>query len=94
MLVNAAAIAKASGLKYVYTGNLPGRVGDLENTRCHHCSALLIERYGYLIRAYRVTGEGTCPDCGTPIPGRWGRQFDGQVTATPFVPGTRRLKVI
>ena len=94
MLVNAAAIARASGLKYVYTGNLPGRVGDLENTRCHQCSALLIERYGYLIRGYRVSAAGTCPDCGTRIPGRWGRQFDGQVTATPFVPGTRRLKVI
>jgi pyruvate formate lyase activating enzyme len=94
MLVNAAAIGRASGLKYVYAGNLPGRVGDLENTRCHECSALLIERYGYLIRGYRVAAAGTCPDCGTRIPGRWGRQFDGQVTARPFVPGTRRLKVI
>ena len=54
---------------------------------------VLIERYGYLVRTYRVTAGGTCPDCGTRIPGRWGRQFEGQITATPFVPGTRRLRM-
>jgi pyruvate formate lyase activating enzyme len=86
MLMAAAAIAKSSGLRYVYAGNLPGRVGDLENTRCHYCAALLIERHGYLIRAYRLTAEGACPDCGTRIPGRWGRRFEGQVTSTPFLP--------
>ena len=86
MLMAAAAIAKSSGLRYVYAGNLPGRVGDLENTRCHNCAALLIERHGYLIRAYRLTAKGACPDCGTRIPGRWGRRFEGQVTSTPFLP--------
>jgi pyruvate formate lyase activating enzyme len=94
MLMDAAAIAKEAGLRYVYAGNLPGRVGDLENTRCHNCAALLIERYGYLVRTYRVTPEGACPDCGTSIPGRWGRQFDGQIAATPFLPGTRRLRTL
>jgi pyruvate formate lyase activating enzyme len=84
MLMKAAAIAKASGLRYVYAGNLPGRVGGLENTWCHNCSSLLIERYGYLIRAYRLTAEGRCPDCGTRIPGRWGKQFGGQVTSHPL----------
>ena len=69
MLMSAAAIAKEAGLRYVYAGNLPGRVGDLENTRCHNCAALLIERYGYLVQAYRVTAAGACPDCGTAIPG-------------------------
>jgi pyruvate formate lyase activating enzyme len=92
MLLGAAAIAKAAGLRYVYAGNIPGRVGDLENTRCHTCSALLIERHGYLIRAYRVTANGTCPDCGASIPGRWSLRFGGQIAATPFLPGTRRLR--
>ena len=92
MLMAAAAIAREAGLRYVYAGNLPGRVGDLENTRCHNCAALLIQRYGYLVQAYRITAEGSCPDCGTAIPGRWGRQFDGQIAATPFLPGTRRLR--
>ncbi len=94
MLMEAAAIAKESGLRYVYAGNLPGRVGDLENTRCHQCASLLIERYGYLVRSYRLTPGGACPDCGTSIPGRWGRQFDGQIAATPFLPGTRRLRTL
>ena len=94
MLMAAAAIAKDAGLRYVYAGNLPGRVGDLENTRCHDCAALLIERYGYMVRTYRITPEGACPECGTAIPGRWGRQFDGQIAATPFLPGTRRLRTL
>jgi pyruvate formate lyase activating enzyme len=94
MLMRAAGIARSAGLKYVYAGNLPGRVGDLENTRCHQCQGLLIERYGYMIQRYRVTGDGACPDCGAAIPGRWGRTFEGQLTATPFMPGTRRLRVI
>jgi len=92
MLLRAANIAKRAGLKYVYAGNLPGQVGDLENTRCHECSALLIERYGYFIQQYRLTPDGACPDCGASIPGRWGSGFAGQLTATPFMPGTRRLR--
>jgi len=92
MLMDAAEIARAAGLRYVYAGNIPGRVADLENTRCHNCAALLIERYGYLIQGYRLTPEGKCPDCGTQIPGRWGKQFDGQIASTPFLPGRRRLR--
>jgi pyruvate formate lyase activating enzyme len=94
MLMRAAEIAKRNGLRYVYAGNLPGRVGDLENTRCHACRALLVERYGYFIQSYRITSAGACPDCGTAIPGRWAQQFDGQLTATPFVPGSRRIRTL
>ncbi len=50
MLERAAAIGAAAGLRYVYAGNLPGKVGDLENTNCPTCHEVLIERYGYLIR--------------------------------------------
>jgi pyruvate formate lyase activating enzyme len=85
MLVRASETAQRNGLRYVYAGNLPGRVGDLENTRCHQCRALLIERFGYFIQRYRLTSEGRCPDCGTQIPGRWGRGFDGQISASPFL---------
>jgi len=93
MLIEAAAIAQANGLRYVYAGNIPGRVGDLENTRCHHCHAMLVKRYGYFIQGYRLTADGSCPDCGTAIPGRWGRQFEGQIASTPFLPGGR-LRVV
>jgi pyruvate formate lyase activating enzyme len=94
LLVHAAEIGRRNGLRYVYAGNLPGRVGDLENTRCHACRALLVERYGYFIQDYRVTADGTCPDCGTPVPGRWAREFDGQIASTPFLPGSRRLRTV
>ena len=93
MLMEVAEIGRRNGLRYVYAGNLPGRVGDLEHTRCHNCRAMLVERYGYFIQDYRLTAEGTCPDCGTAIPGRWGRQFDGQITSSPFLPGGRRLRI-
>jgi pyruvate formate lyase activating enzyme len=94
MLMHAAEIAKANGLRFVYAGNLPGRVGDLENTRCPTCRALLVERYGYFIQQYRLTPDGRCPDCRAAIPGRWGARFDGQISASPFVPGSRRFRVI
>jgi pyruvate formate lyase activating enzyme len=84
MLLHAAEIGKQAGLRYIYAGNLPGRVGEWENTRCPDCDELLVERYGYLIRSYRLTPEGSCPSCGTRIPGRWSASFDGQISSSPF----------
>ena len=85
-LIRAAEIGKRAGLRYLYAGNLPGMVGDLENTRCPNCQDLLIERYGYLITGYRLTPQGCCPSCGAGIPGRWDPSFRRQITAHPFVP--------
>ncbi|MBI4455203.1 MAG: AmmeMemoRadiSam system radical SAM enzyme [Acidobacteria bacterium] len=89
MLMRAAAIGKRAGLHYVYAGNLPGMVGDLENTRCPNCNELLIERHGYLITGYRLASTGCCPSCGTGIPGRWATSFEGQASARPFIPTAR-----
>jgi pyruvate formate lyase activating enzyme len=86
MLLSAAAIGRQNGLHHVYAGNLPGQVGALEDTRCAACGGTLVSRYGYLIRQYRVTSDGRCPDCGTGAPGRWGARFDGQLTSRPFTP--------
>jgi pyruvate formate lyase activating enzyme len=94
MLLRAAEIGRRNGLRHVYAGNLPGLVGDFENTRCPACAELLVERYGYLIRRYRLTADGACPRCGTSIPGRWSRAFEGQITALPFVPRQRRWHMI
>jgi pyruvate formate lyase activating enzyme len=94
MLLAAAEIARMAGLRYVYAGNLPGRVGSLEDTHCATCGEALVRRYGYHVREYRVTPLGRCPSCDTAIPGRWDDRFWGQVTDRPFVPGSRtRLQV-
>ena len=89
MLQSAASIGRAAGLRYVYAGNLPDEVGDLEDTRCASCGEKLIARRGYVIRDYRLTSDGRCPACATPVPGRWSAQFDGQLTSRPFVPRSR-----
>jgi pyruvate formate lyase activating enzyme len=86
-LLRASEIGRRAGLRYIYAGNLPGTVGELENTRCHNCGAMMIERYGYHISDYRLTHNGSCPSCSTPIPGRWAEEFQGQLTSTPFLPG-------
>lgn len=73
---------KRAGLKYMYPGNLPGRVGEWENTRCHHCDATVIRRYGFLVTENRVGEDGSCPDCRSSLPGIWGRgggHGDGRV---------------
>ena len=49
-------------------GNLPGAVGDWENTHCPQCNELLIERYSFKIRQYRLTASGACPKCAAKIP--------------------------
>jgi len=75
MLLAAAAIGKRAGLRYVYPGNLPGQVGDGEDTLCMSCGERLIARYGFLVREYKLTPDGACPRCHTPVPGRWDREF-------------------
>jgi pyruvate formate lyase activating enzyme len=93
-LRRAAAIGRDAGLRFIYAGNLPGRVGDLEDTYCTSCHETLIARYGYLIRSYNLTEDGACPRCATKIPGRWSAGFEGQRTAHPFLPNDRtRLSV-
>lgn len=76
-LQRAAEIGQEAGLQYVYAGNLPGRVGSLEDTHCPHCQKVLIHRRGYIILDYSITPAGACPACGTPIAGVWGEKPAG-----------------
>ncbi len=69
-LVRAAEIGTKAGLKYVYAGNLPGEVGKWENTTCHQCGELLIERFGFRVTGYYLN-DSSCPQCQTVIPGRF-----------------------
>ncbi len=95
MLLRAVKIAREAGLRYVYAGNAPGRVGELEHTDCHVCGGRVIARHGYLIQEYRLTPDGACPRCEARIPGRWNAAFDGQRTSRPFLPHDRtRLSVL
>lgn len=70
-IIRAAEIGLEAGLNYVYAGNLPGSVGEYEHTICPSCRTRLIERYGYIITDYRITPQGTCPECGKTIAGIW-----------------------
>ncbi|HUV16037.1 MAG TPA: AmmeMemoRadiSam system radical SAM enzyme [Pelolinea sp.] len=71
VLQRAADIGQEAGLKYVYAGNLPGRVGSLEDTHCPNCQQPLIRRTGYIVRENRVVKDGTCPRCSEKIAGVW-----------------------
>lgn len=75
-LQRAAEIGQEAGLRYVYAGNLPGRVGSLENTYCPNCQTCLIQRRGYLVQDYQITAQGACPKCGTPVAGLWSERPD------------------
>lgn len=70
-LLRAAEIGREAGLHHVYAGNLPGQVGEYEDTFCAGCRDRLVKRRGYIIQEYRVTGAGTCPRCGEKVAGLW-----------------------
>ena len=70
-LLRAAEIGREAGLRYVYAGNLPGRVDEYEDTFCPKCNSPLVRRSGYFIRQNHITPQGTCPQCGTKIAGVW-----------------------
>ncbi len=54
------------GLKYVYTGNIPGDEG--EHTLCYNCKAVLIHRYGFELVENHII-DSRCPFCGAIIDG-------------------------
>ncbi len=66
ILDRARRIGLKAGLRYVYTGNVPGDPG--EDTFCYHCGKLLVDRFGFQIKAYKVKGQ-KCYHCGSPIDG-------------------------
>lgn len=58
-LIQAREIGKREGLKFVYTGNIPGLEG--ENTYCPKCQTIAIRRIGYFVQ--RLDENGKCPKC-------------------------------
>jgi pyruvate formate lyase activating enzyme len=65
-LARAREIGRRAGLRYVYTGNIPG--DDGEKTRCPACGEVVIDRIGYLVGEMR-TADGRCLACDEPIDG-------------------------
>ncbi len=59
---------KVAGLRYVYIGNIPGQLA--ENTYCHSCAQLLIQRHGYTVKNY-LKDKNKCPNCGTIASGHY-----------------------
>lgn len=69
-LITACEIGKTEGLDFVYAGNVPGRLGQWENTFCPHCHHEVVARQGFRVLTNRLNGED-CPDCGKKVPGAW-----------------------
>ena len=78
-LSRARRIGLGNGLRYVYTGNVHDEAGG--TTRCPSCGTDVVVRDWYAIRGYRLTDDGRCDSCGTPVAGvysgpcgGWGRR--------------------
>jgi pyruvate formate lyase activating enzyme len=65
-LIRAREIGTVAGLKYVYTGNIPGRGG--EDTICPGCGETVIARRGFQI-VKKGLQAGRCKGCKTQIDG-------------------------
>ncbi len=70
-------IAKNTGLRHVYTGNVQDEAG--QSTYCHACGRCLIGRNWYEITSWALTENGCCRSCGAMCegvfeerPGSWG----------------------
>ena len=76
-------IAMQAGLRYVYTGNVHDREGDV--TSCPGCGTAVIERDWYQILGANLD-QGRCGSCGTVIAGRFGASVGSF--------GRRRMRVV
>ncbi len=59
-------IGLEAGLRYVYTGNVPGEAA--EKTFCYDCGKVLIDRWGFNVSNYAII-HGKCKFCGAVIDG-------------------------
>ena len=68
MLNKAYDIAHNAGLKYIYTGNVPGH--PAQDTYCPKCKKKLVDRSGYKIGEVHIK-NGKCEYCNESIAGVW-----------------------
>jgi pyruvate formate lyase activating enzyme len=69
-LQRARSVARAEGLRFVYTGNVYDPEG--ETTTCPACGTVVLEREGITLRVDRLDDHGRCPRCQTLLPGVFG----------------------
>lgn len=87
----ARAAALGVGLHYVYEGNI---YSDGAHTYCPSCKALLIRRSWHDVQDNRLK-NGSCPQCGLAIPGRWVNfrgQAKGKSSTADKTPAARRYE--
>ncbi|MFC3850966.1 AmmeMemoRadiSam system radical SAM enzyme [Corynebacterium hansenii] len=81
-------IALDAGERHVYTGNVHDKDGD--TTFCPGCDAPVIVRDWYRMVDYQLvadaSGRGSCPQCGTTIPGLYDAAGPGDF-------GARRIPI-
>ncbi|HAA91195.1 MAG: AmmeMemoRadiSam system radical SAM enzyme [Rhodospirillaceae bacterium] len=78
-LIRAWQIARATGLHYVYTGNIHDE--PTNSTYCHQCGLKVIGRDWHMLSDWELDEHGNCTRCGSacagvfePRPGNWGRK--------------------
>jgi pyruvate formate lyase activating enzyme len=57
-------IGKKAGLKFVYTGNVPGN--ERENTTCYSCGKLVVQRFGYQTKIVGLE-DSRCKFCSAEV---------------------------
>ena len=57
-------IGKKAGLKFVYSGNVPGH--ESESTRCYNCGKIVVKRVGYQTEVTGLNGSH-CKFCGADL---------------------------
>lgn len=64
-LRRAVEIGQEEGVQNIYKGN----IGERNVLHCAQCGKELLKRHVYEVLENSITTDGTCPDCGTPVPG-------------------------
>lgn len=67
-LIRCREIGLAEGLRFVYTGNVPGLAG--EDTACPQCHKTVVARRGFELVGMKLK-NGRCGFCGAAVPGVW-----------------------
>lgn len=65
LIENLAQVAMGENLRYVYAG---GVKSALNNTKCHKCGKVVVERDGFHVKSLKLVSGNLCPACGAHLP--------------------------